>query len=271
LHGSAPGSLGAIAARVARRPAVPVIFSSYELHPTMPLAERFARRVAARLPAVTVAPSTAVAEALLVASVPRDRLRLVQLGTAVVAPLPPPEDEGVVRFVYVANFWPWKAHDVVLRAVSDLPARLDWELVLVGDGAERSAAEALARDAGIAHRVRFLGTLDDPWSAAAGSWAYVHPSRREALPLAILEAMMRGLPVVAAAAGGVPDVVRPGHTGILVPPGDVVALAAALRQLGESRSTRDALAGSARSFALERLRLDTWLDSLFSLYEGLIT
>jgi 2-deoxystreptamine N-acetyl-D-glucosaminyltransferase/2-deoxystreptamine glucosyltransferase len=83
--------------------------------------------------------------------------------------------------------------------------------------------------------------------------------------------MMRGLPVVAAAAGGVPDVVRPGHTGILVPPGDVVALAAALRQLGESRSTRDALAGSARSFALERLRLDTWLDSLFSLYEGLIT
>jgi glycosyltransferase involved in cell wall biosynthesis len=173
--------------------------------------------------------------------------------------------------VYVANLWPWKGHDVLLRALAMLPATLPLHALLVGDGVERERLEKRAAALGIAHRVRFAGYVADPWAAAAGSWAYVHPTLRDAMPSAVLEAMMSGLPVVASATGGVPEVVRDGETGVLVPPGDAAALARALRDLAADRVRRDRLASAARAYALAELRADRSLDELFELYDDLLS
>ena len=87
---------------------------------------------------------------------------------------------------------------------------------------------------------------------------FVHPSRLEGLPLAILEAMAAGLPVVASSVGGIPEAVVDGETGVLVPPGDPSALAAALLRVLESPDKGAALGarGHARAraeFSLERM------------------
>jgi 2-deoxystreptamine N-acetyl-D-glucosaminyltransferase/2-deoxystreptamine glucosyltransferase len=91
------------------------------------------------------------------------------------------------------------------------------------------------------------------------------------MPSAVLEAMMSGLPVVASATGGVPEVVRDGETGVLVPPGDAAALARALRDLAADRVRRDRLASAARAYALAELRADRSLDELFELYDDLLS
>jgi glycosyltransferase involved in cell wall biosynthesis len=111
----------------------------------------------------------------------------------------------------------------------------DWELAIAGDGPERATLERAARG----KRVRFLGTLHgrekSDWLHAAD--AFVLPSvrlasgRTEGMPVALLEAMEHGLPVIASNTGGVADVVRDGENGLLVPPADASAIRAALGAL----------------------------------------
>jgi len=112
-------------------------------------------------------------------------------------------------------------------------------LVIVGDGPERPKLEAAARRLGIADRIEFRGKVSSTelQAAYARAGAFVLPSvfdargDTEGLGVVALEAMNYGTPVVASRIGGIPDVVEDGVTGLLVPPGDAAALAAALRRL----------------------------------------
>jgi len=122
-----------------------------------------------------------------------------------------------------------KALDVLIAAMDTTTLRTGTpHLILVGDGPERPALERQAREADLASRVHFAGTCRDtrPFLAAADLACLA--SHSEAQPIALLEAMAAGLPVVATRVGGIPEMVIEGQTGLLVPPGDPEAMAGAL-------------------------------------------
>lgn len=129
-----------------------------------------------------------------------------------------------------------KGFHVLVQALTRLDPALPWTSVVVGDGPWRSEIARRIADAGLASRVRLIGRQSDEklhgWYRAAT--VFVHPTLYEGSSLVTLEAMTHRLPVVASAAGGLPDKVMPGVNGWLVPPGDVEALAAALHEALEA-------------------------------------
>lgn len=145
---------------------------------------------------------------------------------------PAAERAATPSVLYVGRLSPEKGVDVLLRAWAlVLQAHPTAHLRLVGDGPERGALEALAARLGLAEGVSFAGAvrqgLVDEYQRAT---IFVLPSHREGVSIALLEAMACGLPVVATAVGGTPEVVHEGVQGLLVPPGDPAALAGALRR-----------------------------------------
>jgi len=169
-----------------------------------------------------------------------------------------------------------KGFAVALRAVARIArAHPRLRYVLIGDGPLRAELEALARELGIASRVRFAGAL--PHAAVRRELARAHfycqPSVRgsdgaeESQGLAAVEAQACGLPVVASRSGGLPESIREGETGLLVAPGDDAALARALDVLAGDPARRAALGHAARRFAataFDRARLTERLLELYT-------
>jgi glycosyltransferase involved in cell wall biosynthesis len=126
----------------------------------------------------------------------------------------------------------------------------DWTLEVIGDGpANSEVATALAP---LGDRVTFAGALDEPGIAArlAAADLFVWPAVNEAFGMALLEAQASGLPVIAGNSGGVSGIVADGKTGLLAPPGDTAAFAAALRQLLGDPARRMAMGAAARQKVL---------------------
>ncbi len=143
--------------------------------------------------------------------------------------------------------------DGLLAAFARLaPEFADVDLAVLGDGPERERLAALAASLGLTARVRFLGHVGDARAAYAAMEVFVLSSRTEGLPNTLLEAMAMGRPVAASAVGGVPEVVRDGTDGILVPAGDVDALAAALRRLLTDPAGAEAMGRRARERVVAR-------------------
>ncbi len=144
-----------------------------------------------------------------------------------------------------------KGFDLLIEA---LPRMAGVDVLLAGDGAARAALEALARERGVAARVRLLGATDRPTTLALlrGAVALVCPSRFEGLPLVCLEALAAGRPVVAAAVNGIPELIREGETGFLVPPEDPAALAAALTRVLAAPEPAASLAARGRAIVEQR-------------------
>jgi glycosyltransferase involved in cell wall biosynthesis len=147
-------------------------------------------------------------------------------------------------FVFVGRLTQQKALPVLLDAVERVP---DARLEIVGDGPERDGLEARAKSPALAGRVTFAGALPraDVLARLAGARAAVLASAWENLPHAAVEALAVGTPVVATAVGGVPEVVFDDRNGLLVPPNDGAALAAALERVLRDDALRDRLAASA--------------------------
>jgi glycosyltransferase involved in cell wall biosynthesis len=127
-----------------------------------------------------------------------------------------------------------KGVEVLLAALRELRGRVPGAtLRIAGDGEHRAALERKAAEMGLGDAVSFLGTRDagQVRELLAGAAALVVPSIYEGMPLVVLEAMERGVPVVASAVSGIPEVVVGGETGWLVPPEDPAALAAALEEV----------------------------------------
>jgi len=128
-------------------------------------------------------------------------------------------------------------------------------LVLAGDGPLRAELEARARELSIDPAVTFLGFRERVADVLSGLDIFALSSRTEGVPLALLEAMAAGLPVVATAVGGVPEVVVDGESGLLVPPADAEALAGALGRLARDRPLAERLGAAARRRVRERFSL----------------
>lgn len=149
---------------------------------------------------------------------------------------PKPWDERAWDIVQVARFNEVKNHKGLVDAVAALVRRGDGEddglrVALVGTGPLEPEVRRQVRELGLEGNVEFLGLRDDVPDILHDSKCFVLPSVYEGLPMSILEAMAAGLPVVATAVGGVPDVVQDGVTGVLVKPGDTEALANAMDEL----------------------------------------
>lgn len=134
--------------------------------------------------------------------------------------------------VLVARLAPEKGIDTLLDAAARIVAvQPDFRLWIAGDGPSRGELERQARTLGLDGVVRFLGTVHDVPGLLAGARLFVLPSLTEGVSLTLLEAMARGLPVVATAVGGTPEVVADAQTGCLVPPRDPQTLARAVQDL----------------------------------------
>ena len=129
------------------------------------------------------------------------------------------EDEALV--CHVSNFRPVKRVEDVVRTFARLVEQRPARLMMVGDGPDRPAAERLARELGLDDKVSFLGKLKNPLEALSIADLFLLPSESESFGLAALEAMACGVPVVASEAGGLPEVIRHGVSGMLAPVGDV--------------------------------------------------
>ena len=155
------------------------------------------------------------------------------------------------RVIFVGRLVRPKGADVLVEAAARLSAPA--EVLLVGDGPERSALERLVDDFRLGHRVRFHGFMPHHRVAAALAHAdvLVLPSRYEELGSILVEALQAGVPVVASRTGGIPEVVRDLETGLLVAPEDAGALASAIDRLLGDDALRRSMAVASRRYAAE--------------------
>ena len=172
-----------------------------------------------------------------------------------------------IALIMVARFIPDKGHDIALDALAhhrDAP----WTLLLAGapDGPTVAPLRKRIAALGLTERVRFLGHLDDVAPLYAAADALLAPSRREAFSLTLLEAAAWRLPVIASTVGGNGEAVVDGVTGLLTPPDDVPAFAAALGRLLADGAEREALGKRARARYLESFTCATMCASTRALY-----
>lgn len=165
----------------------------------------------------------------------------------------------------VGRLRPEKGFDLLVTAFARVAQRHPrWQLRIVGDGPERRRLAALAAEAGLGDRVRFAGPVADPGRFYREASIFALPSRLEGFPNTLVEAMAHGLAVIAADCDSGPrDIVTNGVDGLLVPPEDVAALAAALDELITNEGLRRRLAAAATA-VVDRYSLETvtarWLD-----------
>jgi glycosyltransferase involved in cell wall biosynthesis len=161
-----------------------------------------------------------------------------------------------------------KGFDTLIRALSDVEGAA---LVLVGDGSERASLERLSRSVGVADRVVWAGWSDEPRGHLASFDVFALPSRFEGFPLAVLEALLARRAVVAADVGSIPEVIRDGETGLLVPPDDPAALASAIRHLLADADRRRRLGEAGRQLVLERFTAAHMARAFESVYKELLS
>ena len=146
--------------------------------------------------------------------------------------------------VFAGRLGPQKALGLALASLVDVPGVA---LVVAGDGPERAPLEARSAELGVAGRVRFLGSVprDTVLRLFRAADASVLPSAWENFPHTVVESLAVGCPVIATAVGGVPEVVRDGENGLLVPPNDRVALAGAISRYLSDAELRARLSAAA--------------------------
>jgi glycosyltransferase involved in cell wall biosynthesis len=199
-----------------------------------------------------------------------------------VAPLPPARYAGfLTRYGVpagadvvgnVGRLAPEKRQDVFLEACARIVAeRPATHAVLLGDGRERQALERLARRLGIADRVHFAGLVEDVPAACAELTLLLHTSDTEGTPRAVVEAMAAGVPVIATAVGGVPDLVDDGRTGVLTQRGDAAALAREAVRLLDQPATRREMGERGRRRAEALFSATTMARRVEDLYRGCLT
>ena len=170
--------------------------------------------------------------------------------------LPPRVHRERPLLVFAGRMTAPKALGVALDAVAEVP-EVDFELA--GDGDQRAALEARARELGLDGRIRFLGPLsrDEVLALFRRADAALLSSAWENFPHTLVEALAVGTPAIATSVGGVPEIVTHGENGLLVPPGEPGALAAAIRRFLADGALRERLtagaAPSAERFSAERI------------------
>ena len=283
-HGQDAWILAASLRSVAR---VPLVFTRHVMEePSGTWRQSLRRRAAlaaARHADALVAPSSATAERLAqIAGVQVSRIRVIHNGVDLerFSPAAGAASRGAIRralglaaddlaVLMPAVLRPGKGHEVLLDALPMIMSELPRVRLLFAGAGERED-ELRARAAPLGAAVAFLGHRRDLPELLAASDLVVLPSFSEALPTALIESAAAGRPVVATRVGGTPDVVQHGVTGLLVPPGDVPALAAAVVSVLRDPSKADSFGRAGRVVARWRFSLDGNVDRTLELWSRIV-
>lgn len=178
------------------------------------------------------------------------------------------EATGPVRLLFVGRLCPQKNVHGLLDSMKLLP-KGKWELHLVGDGPLREELQAHARRFGLTEQVLFHGWVprEKLTRMYREAGIFVFPSMQEGMPNTVLEAMASGLPVVASRIEGCEDIIRDGQNGLLVPAGDIAALANALRRLLDDEKMRDYIGIAGRDTVVSRFGWSKTAQEYISLCE----
>jgi glycosyltransferase involved in cell wall biosynthesis len=228
------------------------------------------RRLADRLSHAVVANSGAVAAAWIETnSRLRDRMHVVENGVQLGPPGRSRPPDAPVTIVCVASLVGYKGHETLLDALSSLgDTRAPWRVWLIGSGPDEASLRERIAASALGGRVELLGRQDDVGSWLEDADAAVLASYSEGLPNAVLEPMAYGLPVAATDVGGVSDLLADG-AGLVVPPADAPALAAALRRLIEDPELRASLGAAGRDRVAGRFGIDAMRDRTLSVFRSL--
>lgn len=269
LHAHFATDPTAVAYELAVELGVPFTFTAhgYDITRRPPL--DFAARASRAAAVVTVSRANAshIAEHL---GVPRGRIRVIPCGVDVDLFHPNGGPATPARVVCVARMSPVKNLGLLLDACALLRlGGLAFRCTLVGDGRARGELETARSRLGLEDTVDFVGPATQAqvvsfWQHAAVATLSSH---REGLPVSLMEAAACGVPAVATAVGGVPELVEDEVTGLLAPPGDASAFAAALERLLRDRELAARLGAAARRRVEARFSLAAEVDGLLSLWD----
>ena len=238
------------------------------------------RRMVARFVDRAIAVSEAARAALIAAGYPADRIVVVPNGRDLSTFRPGIGREAVRRELGLERTVPvvgivgrlesHMGHAELFEAwpsvVAEFPAA---RLLVIGHGSLRSRLEARARDLGVADRIRFVGARTDGARVLDAVDVLALPATSEGLALSAIEASALGRPVVATAIDAMPDVIREGRTGRLVPPGDPAALSRAIRGVLRDPLGAQRMGRAGRDFVLDRFSLDRQVASTARVYRDL--
>jgi glycosyltransferase involved in cell wall biosynthesis len=260
------GQYGVIAALLARGVRT-VVVEQAPLPTDSPL-QRFLKRLASRRVSAHVAvgerSARAVEEAV---GLPSGSVRTIYNGVPDVPVDPLPRRANGPVIGAVGRLSQEKGYDLAIRALPNLPGST---LVLVGDGSERERLVALSAELGVSDRVDLVGWSDEPRRYLPGFDAFVLPSRQEGFPLAVVEAMLAGVPVVAADVGSVSEAVVEAETGFLVPRDDPAALTDRLRHLISDPELAQKMGRSGRERAKANFTAEAMARSFETLYREIL-
>ncbi|KAM3099320.1 glycosyltransferase [Phormidesmis sp. 146-35] len=160
-----------------------------------------------------------------------------------------------------------KAHDILLRAIAQVE---NTQVVILGEGDQRNSLEQLAAELGIGDRVTLPGWVENPRAYLPQFDVVALPSRSEGFPLAMVEAMLAGIPVIATRVGSMPEAITDGETGMLIEKNDVNGLVNSLRRLRDDPRLRIRLGQQARKKAVSHFTVEAMTASYEHLWYKLL-
>lgn len=171
-----------------------------------------------------------------------------------------------LRFIVVSRLEPAKGIDLLLDALRPL-RDYDFQVKVAGDGSQRILLEQLTKQYGLTNRIEFLGMRHDIQELMQQSDCLLVPSRWEGLPIAILEAMANGLPVIASRVGGIPEVIQDDVNGMLVPAEDVQSLRSQLEEIIRNPGRLATMGDSARETAIKNYSIEVTAQRHHTIYD----
>ncbi|MBJ7598142.1 MAG: glycosyltransferase family 1 protein [Candidatus Nephthysia bennettiae] len=284
-HTAKAGMLGRVAAALAGVPVRVHTFHGHVLHGYFgsfgSALVRLTERLLDRLTTRSIAISPEIAADLREAGIGRNKTTLIPLGLDLERLADPGPgslrrqlglDDGQPLVGLVGRLVPIKAPGLFLdasrRVMESLPAA---RFVLVGDGELRAELERRVGDEGLRHAVRFTGWRSDLAEVYGVLDLVVCCSINEGTPVSVIEASAAGKPVVGTRVGGMPSVIQHGVTGLLVPPGDPAALAAAMIAILGDRDLAGRMGAAGTAFSHERFGRERMVSQVRDLYLGLLS
>ncbi len=178
------------------------------------------------------------------------------------------EDESIV--MHISNFRPVKRIEDVISIFALINAEIPSKLLMIGDGPLMSTALRMADKMEISSNIMFLGKQDDVAGLLSIADIFLLPSENESFGLSALEAMSCQVPVIGTNAGGLPEVVRHGHTGWLEDIGDVESMAKRARQVLTDHRLRKEMGQNARQLVLEKFHQNKIIDMYEKYYQEIL-
>ena len=263
IFGLPGAALAGVPVRVANR---------REINPDKSAAQIALQRAAYMFADKIVANSRAAADRLRAERVPARKIAVVPNGIDFDRLRDHQPRPRLRKVVVVANLRREKGHDVLVDAAVDVLRRFpDAGFEIVGGGPELEPLLARAEQRGVLHAFTFLGHRDDVPGRLADADIFVLPSRSEAFPNAVLEAMAAGLPIVASGVGGILELIDDGRTGLLAPAGEAAPLAERIAALMADPILASRLGAAARDAARARYSFDRMVAAFDSIYSSELT